>query len=61
MLIPYNDTACIVCVIAGRGTVTPYTLILRTLSRCTQSGVARTPDPRIYDPRLYLRAVANSV
>jgi len=36
MLIPYNDTACIVCVIAGRGTVTPYTLILRTLSRCTQ-------------------------
>ena len=35
MLIPYNDTACIVCVIAGRGTVTPYTLILRTLSRCT--------------------------
>ena len=38
VLIPYNDTACIVCVIAGRGTVTPYTLILRTLSRCTRFG-----------------------
>src|ERR1035438_7933287 len=29
MLIPYNDTACIVCVIAGRGTVTPLYLNLK--------------------------------
>jgi hypothetical protein len=41
MLIPYNDTACIVCVITGRGTVTSYTLILRTLSRCTPPGRSR--------------------
>ena len=44
MLIPYNDTACIVCVIAGRGTVTPYTLILRTLSRCTQAPMDLNSD-----------------
>jgi hypothetical protein len=42
MLIPYNDTACIVCVITGRGTVTSYTLILRTLSRCTPRRVERS-------------------
>ena len=42
MLVSYDDTACIVCVLAGRGTVIPF--ILRTVSRCTPPTRAHLGD-----------------